>query len=127
MSMNFTAPRCAWHFDVGNSINNGWPEQWIRILGGRIHKLHIKEYSRKKRDQEGLWKGFEVGVSGRRQRLARRDEGAGRNGLQGMGHGGTGLLAQGSRFADAPEPDFGKAGRNFCAVIFRHEPDVIIS
>jgi hexulose-6-phosphate isomerase len=56
----FRSPALSWHFDVGNSINNGWPEQWIRILGGRIHKLHIKEYSRKKRDQEGMWKGFEV-------------------------------------------------------------------
>lgn len=49
-----------WHFDVGNSINNGWPEQWLHILGKRVFKLHIKEYSRKKRDAEGLWKGFEV-------------------------------------------------------------------
>jgi L-ribulose-5-phosphate 3-epimerase len=56
----FNSPAMAWHFDVGNSINNGWPEQWIRILGKRIHKLHIKEYSRKKRDAEGLWKGFQV-------------------------------------------------------------------
>jgi hexulose-6-phosphate isomerase len=56
----FHSPALAWHFDVGNVINFGWPEQWIRIVGTRIHKLHIKEYSRKKRDQEGLWKGFEV-------------------------------------------------------------------
>jgi hexulose-6-phosphate isomerase len=56
----FHSPAVAWHFDVGNVINTGWPEQWIRILGARIHKLHIKEFSRKKRDQEGLWKGFEV-------------------------------------------------------------------
>jgi L-ribulose-5-phosphate 3-epimerase len=56
----FQSHAVCWHFDVGNSINNGWPEQWIRILGPRIHKLHIKEYSRSKRDQEGLWKGFEV-------------------------------------------------------------------
>jgi hexulose-6-phosphate isomerase len=56
----FHSPAMCWHFDVGNSINNGWPEQWIGILGGRIHKLHIKEFSRKKRDEEGLWKGFEV-------------------------------------------------------------------
>jgi L-ribulose-5-phosphate 3-epimerase len=56
----FHSPAMAWHFDIGNIINNGWPEQWIRILGTRIHKLHIKEYSRTKRDQEGLWKGFEV-------------------------------------------------------------------
>ena len=56
----FHSPAVCWHFDVGNVINTGWPEQWIRILGARIHKLHIKEYSRRKRDQEGLWKGFEV-------------------------------------------------------------------
>lgn len=48
------------HFDVGNIINFGWPEQWIKILNKRILKLHIKEYSRVKRDKEGLWKGFEV-------------------------------------------------------------------
>jgi L-ribulose-5-phosphate 3-epimerase len=48
------------HFDIGNIVNYGWPEQWIRTLGPRILRLHIKEYSRKKRNDEGLWKGFEV-------------------------------------------------------------------
>ena len=56
----FASPAVGWHFDVGNIINSGWPEQWIRILGHRIQKLHIKEYSRKKRDAQGLWKGFDV-------------------------------------------------------------------
>jgi hexulose-6-phosphate isomerase len=56
----FKSPAVGWHFDVGNIINYGWPEQWIRILGPRIQKLHIKEFSRKKRDTEGLWKGFDV-------------------------------------------------------------------
>ena len=56
----FNSPMVGWHFDVGNVITYGWPEQWIRILGKRILKLHIKEYSRKRRDNEGLWKGFEV-------------------------------------------------------------------
>ena len=49
-----------WHFDVGNIVNSGWPEQWVKILGKRICKLHIKEYSRKKSDSEGKWKGFQV-------------------------------------------------------------------
>ena len=40
----------------------GWPEQWIRILGKRILKLHIKEFSRTKRDSQGLWKGFDVAL-----------------------------------------------------------------
>ncbi|MGH7967883.1 MAG: sugar phosphate isomerase/epimerase family protein [Limisphaerales bacterium] len=56
----FNSTAVGWHFDVGNVINYGWPEQWIRVLGSRIQKLHIKEFSRKKRDQEGLWKGFDV-------------------------------------------------------------------
>jgi hexulose-6-phosphate isomerase len=56
----FNSPAVGWHFDVGNVINFGFPEQWIRILGKRIQKLHIKEFSRKKRDNEGLWKGFDV-------------------------------------------------------------------
>ena len=56
----FKSPMVGWHFDCGNIINYGWPEQWIRILGPRIAKLHIKEFSRKKADKEGKWAGFKV-------------------------------------------------------------------
>lgn len=56
----FKHPMAAWHFDIGNVINTGFPDQWIRVLGKRIVKLHIKDYSRKKRDDLGLWKGFDV-------------------------------------------------------------------
>lgn len=51
-----------WYLDVGNLIRNAWPEHWVQALGKRIFKLDIKEYSRKKRDDEGLWKGFGVGI-----------------------------------------------------------------
>ena len=54
------SPWVGWHFDIGNVITYGWPEQWIRILGKRILNLHIKEFSRKKSESEGLWKGFAV-------------------------------------------------------------------
>lgn len=54
----FRSPMVGWHFDVGNVINTGWPEQWIRVLGRRILKLHIKEFSRTKADKEGKWAGF---------------------------------------------------------------------
>jgi hexulose-6-phosphate isomerase len=54
------SPWVGWHLDIGNLITYGWPEQWVRILGPRVFNLHIKEYSRKKRDNEGLWKGFNV-------------------------------------------------------------------
>ncbi len=56
----FQSKWVGWHFDIGNIINYGWPEQWIRTLGKRIQKLHIKEYSRKKRDKEGPGAGFRV-------------------------------------------------------------------
>jgi L-ribulose-5-phosphate 3-epimerase len=56
----FNSKWIGWHFDIGNIINFGWPEQWIRILGKRIKQLHIKEYSRKKRDKEGPGAGFAV-------------------------------------------------------------------
>ncbi len=32
------------YFDVGNALANGYPEQWIRILGNRIKKVHFKDY-----------------------------------------------------------------------------------
>ena len=56
------SPWARFHFDIGNVINFGWPEQWVRLLGPRIAKLHIKDFSRKKRDEEGLWKGFGVPI-----------------------------------------------------------------
>lgn len=54
------SPMVGWHFDSGNIVNYGWPEQWIQILGKRIVQFHVKEFSRSKRDKEGLWKGFQV-------------------------------------------------------------------
>ena len=48
------------HFDVGNIVIYGWPEQWIRTLGKRILKLDVKEFSRAKCDKEGRYKGFDV-------------------------------------------------------------------
>src|SRR5438552_7571578 len=56
----FNSPWVGWHFDVGNVIAYGWPEQWIGILGKRIQKLHIKEFSRDKANSQGLGKGFNV-------------------------------------------------------------------
>lgn len=55
-------PTVGWHFDVGNIVNYGWPEHWIRTLGKRVLKLDVKEFSRKQRDDQGLWKGFNVEI-----------------------------------------------------------------
>ncbi len=56
----FESDMIGWYFDVGNIIRYGWPEQWIKILGKRILKLDIKEYSREKQRNEGIWAGFDV-------------------------------------------------------------------
>jgi hexulose-6-phosphate isomerase len=50
------------YFDVGNIVRIGYPEHWIPVLGERIKKLDIKEYSTKKQNDEGLWKGFDVKI-----------------------------------------------------------------
>lgn len=34
------------YFDVGNSMLVGYPEQWIRILGKRIKRVHLKDFRR---------------------------------------------------------------------------------
>ncbi len=54
------SPWVGWHLDLGNLLIYGWPEQWARILGPRVLQLHIKEFSRKKMDDEGRWDGFGV-------------------------------------------------------------------
>ena len=56
----FNHPMIGWYFDVGNIVRYGWPEHWIRTLGKRILKVDIKDYSRKKASDEGIWKGFEA-------------------------------------------------------------------
>lgn len=59
---SFKSPMVRWHFDVGNVINFGFAEQWVRTLGRRIAKVHVKEFSRKLRDEKGLRSGFQVNL-----------------------------------------------------------------
>ncbi len=41
---SFKSPWVQAYFDVGNVVTFGWPEDWIRTLGKRIKKVHIKDY-----------------------------------------------------------------------------------
>jgi L-ribulose-5-phosphate 3-epimerase len=45
----FNSPWIGAYFDVGNVVEYGFPEEWIRELGKRILKVHIKEYKKEKR------------------------------------------------------------------------------
>ncbi|MDF1810354.1 MAG: sugar phosphate isomerase/epimerase [Phycisphaerales bacterium] len=58
----FDSDHVGWYFDIGNLVNFGYPDQWIRTLGHRIKKLDVKDFSRQKRNDEGLWKGFSVKI-----------------------------------------------------------------
>lgn len=37
-------PQVGVYFDVGNILRTGFPEQWIRILGRRIKRVHFKDF-----------------------------------------------------------------------------------
>ncbi len=56
----FQSKMVGFYFDCGNILVYGWPEQWIKILGSRIAKVHIKEFSRKIADKQGKGAGFGV-------------------------------------------------------------------
>ena len=38
------SPYVGSYFDVGNVVYCGYPEQWVKILGNRIKKIHFKDY-----------------------------------------------------------------------------------
>jgi L-ribulose-5-phosphate 3-epimerase len=42
------------YFDVGNVLLTGYPDQWIRILGKRIKRVHIKDFKRSVGTVEGF-------------------------------------------------------------------------
>ena len=56
----FESKSIGFYFDCGNILVYGWPEQWIKILGQRIAKVHIKEFSRDIADKQGKGAGFGV-------------------------------------------------------------------
>ena len=49
---SFSSPTIRAYFDVGNVVINGYPQDWIRILGPRIVKLHIKDFRFAKREAQ---------------------------------------------------------------------------
>lgn len=53
----FNSPWLKAYFDVGNVMPFGYPQDWIRALGGRIAKIHLKDYDPKTRDFVNLGEG----------------------------------------------------------------------
>ena len=90
------SPWVGWHFDCGNIIRYGEPIEWIRKLGKRIYRVHVKEYSRDRAMRAGnAGKGFEVPLL----------EGANNWGgimkaLREVGYAGYLITEQGGKLAD---------------------------
>jgi L-ribulose-5-phosphate 3-epimerase len=48
----FQSPWIRAYFDIGNVAISGYPQDWIRTLGKRIVKLHVKDFAFKRRVAE---------------------------------------------------------------------------
>ncbi|GIW88711.1 MAG: xylose isomerase [Isosphaeraceae bacterium] len=69
---SFESPWVRAYFDVGNVVEYGYPQEWIRELGPRIVKVHVKEYGKAKRFDYRLGEGE---VDWKEVRQALRDVG----------------------------------------------------
>ena len=47
----FESPWVKAYFDVGNVVINGYPQDWIRTLGSRIVRIHLKDFKVNGRDR----------------------------------------------------------------------------
>ncbi|MEM6348316.1 MAG: sugar phosphate isomerase/epimerase family protein [Bacteroidota bacterium] len=82
---SFESEMIGWYFDVGNVVRYGWPAHWIEALGPRIMKVDIKDYSRKKQTDEGIWEGFKVKLGDGDSDWASVNQALGAVGYQGWG------------------------------------------
>ncbi|MBO0722146.1 MAG: sugar phosphate isomerase/epimerase [Blastocatellia bacterium] len=53
----FKSPWIKAYCDVGNMVQYGYPQEWIRVLGQRIVKFHLKDYDTKTRQFVPLYEG----------------------------------------------------------------------
>jgi hexulose-6-phosphate isomerase len=57
----FDSPWLKAYFDVGNVVLYAFPQDWIRTLGARIVKLHLKDFSLDRRNGTFAWKAIGEG------------------------------------------------------------------
>lgn len=54
----FESPWLRAYFDVGNVVLYGYPQDWIRTLGKRIVKVHLKDFALDRTNGRFLWKNL---------------------------------------------------------------------
>jgi L-ribulose-5-phosphate 3-epimerase len=57
----FESPWIRAYFDVGNVVISGYPQDWIRTLGKRIVKLHIKDFKFAGSPRQATWTALREG------------------------------------------------------------------
>jgi hexulose-6-phosphate isomerase len=56
----YASPYVMAYLDVGNMVFYGYPQDWIRTLGKRIHRVHLKDF--KVEDEKLEWKNLGEGA-----------------------------------------------------------------
>jgi L-ribulose-5-phosphate 3-epimerase len=51
---SFGSPAVGSYFDAGNVLLTGYPDQWIKILGSRIVRVHVKDFKTSVGTAEGF-------------------------------------------------------------------------
>jgi L-ribulose-5-phosphate 3-epimerase len=54
----FDSPWLKAYFDVGNIVFYGYPQDWIRTLGSRIVKVHLKDFHLDRPNGQFAWKNI---------------------------------------------------------------------
>jgi hexulose-6-phosphate isomerase len=54
----FHSPWLQTHFDIGNVMQYGYPQDWILTLGSRIKRVHVKDYKLSSRAAQGGFVGL---------------------------------------------------------------------
>src|SRR6185436_17375389 len=58
---DFESPWVKAYFDVGNVVINAYPQDWIRTLGSRIVKIHLKDFTIDRKTQTFAFKNLGEG------------------------------------------------------------------
>jgi len=58
---SFKSPWLRAYFDVGNVVLYGYPQDWIRTLGNRIVRVHVKDFLMDSRNSRYYWKNLGEG------------------------------------------------------------------
>lgn len=58
---SFKSPWIRAYFDVGNVVLYGFPQDWIRTLGKRIAKIHLKDFQMDRKESKYYWKNIGEG------------------------------------------------------------------